>query len=240
MISVSDLGCHVFCSRITYLRGVLNIHPEAEVERLRRHDFIRSLGMRRHILLSESESLQDFESLILEELKNFTCRHPHPENENLSGSLRSLASDVWFVVDEMGFEDALQYLTPEKTGYFVRSEYLGVSGVIDKIYPGSFPAPSDTKLVLSNFKYESDRVKLCCYGILLEEDSRRAVEYGFLEHAFGVDRKPIVFNEKLRESTLLSISEVSAITDGLTPPVCPHGNPLKCRVCDFEEICYVT
>ncbi|MBU0761556.1 MAG: hypothetical protein KKD39_00880, partial [Candidatus Altiarchaeota archaeon] len=124
MISVSDLGRHVFCERITYLKKVLGCEPElddAKKTELALRQLHCHLSVKQHEILSRSSSRSDFSDRLHAEARLFFVDDYFP---GVAPIVDSLADDVWFLVGEIGFEEALNYLKPSETSLFVSSTVL--------------------------------------------------------------------------------------------------------------------
>ncbi len=259
MIRVSDLNRYVYCPRSIYLSNVLKVRVPESPEQGRGvvgHAVRRELSMRQARLLNKMKSVEDVDSMMKTELDAVLQDLPYIFAERWSESygefissvrgemmreLDCLRMELDAMVSDMGFEKALEYVTPWRTEYSVKSEELGLKGRVDKIMRRDSLEPVEIKTgVPHDFGWDGDRVQLCGYGMLLEERFGERIPHGFIEYTRAAERKPVLFTEKLRRQVIYARDSVKEILDGVVPDVCPHGIPQKCGGCVLKEECYRT
>jgi CRISPR-associated exonuclease Cas4 len=257
MIRASDLNRFVYCPRSIYLADVLGVEPERSFEfcmGVVGHAVRRELNLRQARLLSGVHSVEDADAVLSREVDGILADLPRISAENwiadysvflpvlraeLSAELEALKSELSAMEEDMGFDEALAYLTPKRIDCALRSESLNLSGRVDKVLDRGFPAPVDVKTgAVSEYARDGDAVQLCAYGMLLEDESDLGIPYGFIEYARTCERRPVMFTEKLRGKVIQARDSVAEILSGAVPTVCPHGEPKKCAACNFKERCY--
>ncbi len=120
------------------------------------------------------------------------------------------------------------------------SQRLGLSAKIDVVegeggavcpvdYKRGKPPPNDVGA------HEPERVQLCAYGLLLNENGHRC-ERGFLYFAQAKTRIEVVFDEALRARTreLLAQAKETASRGEIPPPLA--ASP-KCQGCSLHGVC---
>jgi CRISPR-associated exonuclease Cas4 len=258
VILASDLNRFIYCPRQVYLANVLGLEGVQTLEMGRGlvgHAVRRELSMRHRRLLERMRSAEDLDGLLRRELDAVLADIPFifaekwsagygmfiPElKEEMLSEAKRLGDELSAMAEEMGFERALEYVTPWKTEYAIASEKLGLRGRIDKLMkaPGFVPVEIKTGAV-SELSWEGDRVQLCAYGMLLEDKFGKRVSHGFIEYTRVQERRPVLFTEKLRRQVIHIRDEVEEISAGKVPTVCPHGQPKKCESCSLSRICYL-
>lgn len=259
MIYVSDLSGYIFCPRKVYLSRVLGVEAEPTSEQelgVLGHAVRRELSVRQARLMSKMESAEDIEPLLRSGLDEVVSDLPYILADGwrseyqkhlprvvaeVEGELASLGEELCELVDELGFSDALKYVTPWRIEYPVRSERLGLSGRIDKVMRQKSLVPVDIKTGKSHDAvFGGDRVQVCAYGMLLEEVLGERVEYGVLEYTRNSETSTVRFTEKLKRHVVEVRDCVRSLLAGRLPDVCPHGQPRKCGSCSMRDVCYVT
>jgi CRISPR-associated protein Cas4 len=258
MIHVSDLSRFVYCPRAVYLANVLKVEAPATPQMGRGvigHAVRRELSMRQAKLVSKMMSVTDIDSMLRLELDAVLADLPHifaqdwpdgydsyvPElKRELSAELDMLADDLTAMVEDMGFDKALSYVTPWRTEYGVKSESLNLAGRVDKVMRADAIVPVEIKTGrVADRTFEGDRIQLCAYGMLLEERFGQYIPHGVVEYTRNQERRPVLFTEKLRRQVITTRDELTRVLDGLEPQVCPHGQPMKCESCGLKEKCYL-
>ncbi len=249
MITVGDLGRFIFCERLYFLKTEMGLEP-GEDEKMThgrlRNLLSRHLSMRQHIILAGVSAKDEFARSMASEASVFfdglTCALSAPvSKDELAGVIvDEMAENIWLIVDELGFEDCLDYLTPQKVEYRMTSKSLGIIGVVDKVYGCRRFSPADILSSAANPCFEpSAAMKLCFYGMLLQEGVGYALTHGFLESASTAERRPIMFTQELKSKALGVLDCAKHAAEDGIPPVCPHGDPRKCMVCEFQNECYL-
>lgn len=257
MINVSDLSRFLYCPRAVYLADVLGVRVPESCEQGRGvvgHFVRRELAMRQARLISKVQSVGDFDVVLRLELDAVVQELPHifagkwkPVYEaylpgvrvELSAELDILGDELSAMVEGIGFDKALEYVTPWRTEYPVESKSLNLKGRVDKIMRTDSLVPVEIKTGKpSDYGWEGDRVQVCGYGMLLEERFSHPVDYGVIEYTRDQGKKPVLLTEKLRRQVLITRDQLIEVLDGAAPPVCPHGQPKKCESCGLQDRCY--
>ena len=121
----------------------------------------------------------------------------------------------------------------------LRSDKFGLSGSPDRLLKiNESPVPSIIKTgnMPENGVWNSDRLQLTAYSILVEEKYNSIVEKGFVEYArWGIVR-PVVIKRHERRKVLQVMDKIKKIQDGFMPER-PKDAP--CEYCGFVGICDV-
>lgn len=81
-----------------------------------------------------------------------------------------------------------------------------------------------------------DRVQVCAQALCLEEMRNVAVKEGALWYWETRRREPVIFDERLRTTTINAIKEArELLVNGVTPK--PIGDKLRCHACSLIDIC---
>ncbi|MCX6179284.1 MAG: CRISPR-associated protein Cas4 [Chlorobiales bacterium] len=121
----------------------------------------------------------------------------------------------------------------------LRSAILGVSGVADVVewhkqnnYDEPFPVEYKRG---KPKKHDADKIQLCAQAICLEEMLAVHIPAGALFYGQTKRRLDVVFDDALREKTILAAKEVHDLfQNGVTPP--PDSGP-KCKLCSLKDEC---
>jgi CRISPR-associated protein Cas4 len=257
VIQVSELTRYLFCPRAYYLANVLQLESPKTPEMGRGiigHAARRELSMRQAKILSGMGSVGDVDTMLRRELDAVLNDLPYIfaqkwSNEyvtfmpdvkiELTAELDMLRDDLSAMVEDMGFQKTLSYLTPWKTEYGVKSESLNLVGRVDKVMRTDTVVPVEIKTgKVSDKCFDTDRIQVCAYGMLLEEQLGQNISYGMLEYTRNQERRSVVLTEKLRRQVITTRDELIEVLEGLLPQVCPHGQPRKCTSCSYKERCY--
>ena len=121
----------------------------------------------------------------------------------------------------------------------LRSALLGVSGVADvvewhKRNSHEEPFPVEYKRGKPK-KHDADTIQLCAQAICLEEMLDLHIPAGALFYGQTKHRLDVVFDDVLREKTILAAKGVHELfQQGVTPP--PEPGP-KCKLCSLKDEC---
>jgi len=121
----------------------------------------------------------------------------------------------------------------------LRSAVLGVAGVADvvewhKLPNGEAPFPVEYKRGKPK-KHDADKIQLCAQAICLEEMLAISIPAGALFYGEIRHRLDVVFDDVLREKTILAAQGVHDLMQhGVTPP--PEPSP-KCKLCSLKDEC---
>ncbi|KAB2941665.1 MAG: PD-(D/E)XK nuclease superfamily protein [Candidatus Methanoperedens nitroreducens] len=121
----------------------------------------------------------------------------------------------------------------------LRSDKFGLSGSSDrllKINESSVPSIIKTGNMPENGVWNSDRLQLTAYSILVEEKYNSIVEKGFVEYArWGIIR-PVVIKRHERRKVLQVMDKIKKIQEGFMPE---RPKEAPCEYCGFAGICDV-
>lgn len=259
-IPVSALGDYLFCPRSAYLALEMRLARDATTERameLMGSMIRKELSLRQHEILenlSVPSALEEALYFLLDDLLEQIKKGPGELSiydgavlekcasdirPGLLGELSVMTEKLAYMIDEAGIDGALKRIRPWKTGYFVKSGLLGYSGRVDKVMSGRFYYPVDIKTCrYSGGVWDADRMEICAYSLLLEEDSGSKVPHGLLEYARSQEKIPVLNTAGLRKKTLEAKDEIMGVLEGDIPEVCTHGNGRKCSSCGFFGKCY--
>jgi len=121
----------------------------------------------------------------------------------------------------------------------LRSAILGLSGVADvvewhKQNSHEDPFPVEYKRGKPK-KHDADKIQLCAQAMCLEEMLGIQIPSGALFYGQTKHRLDVVFDDALREKTVLAAEGVHDLfRNGVTPP--PEPGP-KCKLCSLKEEC---
>ena len=155
--------------------------------------------------------------------------------------LGAFSERLSYIAEDIGFERALRKMTPWKVDYAISSGNLYLNGRIDKVMKESIYYPVEIKTCSPpESVWEGDRLQVCAYGILLEEDLmlKKKIPYGFVEYARIPEMRPVMYTDALRKSVTDTRDAVFGLLDGVVPDICPHGNGRKCESCGYSKRCY--
>ncbi|MFH1500523.1 MAG: CRISPR-associated protein Cas4 [archaeon] len=114
--------------------------------------------------------------------------------------------------------------------YKIQSENLGLRGRIDRIKFEGEVVPFEVKTRAG--VYESDKLQLAAYALLLEEEFNKKVSTGVIEHTEG---KEEIFIEQALKDKVLEIADV--IRKMKDSPEMP-SNFNKCEKCFYKQKCF--
>ena len=254
-IAVSILSAYSFCPRSVYLSEVLGLEPDSLAEMQRGvfgQEVRKKLIVKQIALLGDVTDIPSLMSALRDELDRvFDCvwkKYPRVCSEEASKVKSEVVTDLGafserlsYIAEDIGFERALRKMTPWKVDYSVSSEKLGLNGRIDKVMKESIHYPVEIKTCSPpESVWEGDRLQVCAYGILLEEDLmlKKKIPYGFVEYARIPEMRPVMYTDALRKSVTDTRDAVCELLEGVVPDICPHGNGRKCESCGYSKRCY--
>jgi CRISPR-associated protein Cas4 len=257
VIRVSDLNRYVYCPRTIYLADVVKVKPPEAPEQgmgLVGHAVRRELALRQARLLKRMHVGQDFREVLAGELDAVIQDIPHIFSERwaegysahipqvkaeVEAELELMGGELAALMDDLGYEGALEYVTPWRTEYTVKSKSLNLTGRVDKVMRRENLTPVEIKTgAAPDFSWEGDRIQLAAYGMLLEDRFNVKVPHGFIEYTRVQESRPVLFTEKLRRQVIHTRDLIMEILAGRVPDVCPHGRPAKCEACSLRDECY--
>lgn len=258
-VSVSDLNKYTFCPRAIYLNKVLEIEAaptEYQAKGLLGHAIRKEFSLRQSRLIEKTRKEKDVQKLLGEELEKIIRDAPYIYREKLPQGFEKHLSSVKKEVlkelsrmektinamtSQMGYKRALEYATPWKVEYGLKSGPLALTGRIDKIYKRESYTPVEIKTGKpSDYVWEGDLIQAAAYTMMLEEKLGEDIPAAIVEYTRNQSEKPVMNTEKNRRKVIYARDRVIDILEGNDPGVCPHGNPRKCESCALEETCYKT
>jgi CRISPR-associated protein Cas4 len=254
-VAVSVLSSYSFCPRSVYLSEVLKLAPDSlsEMQRGVFGQEVRKRLLCRQIALMDDVS--DVPSLVSSLRDELDCifegvaeKYPLVSSEEATKVKSEVVTDLGaffgrlnYIAEDIGFEMALRKMTPWKVDYAVSSGKLGLCGCIDKVMKESIYYPVEIKTCSPpESVWEGDRLQVCAYGLLLEEDLglKKRIPYGFVEYARIPELRPVMYTDSLRKSVMDTRDAVCGLLEGGVPDICPHGNGRKCESCGYSRVCY--
>jgi CRISPR/Cas system-associated exonuclease Cas4 (RecB family) len=256
-INVSDLSRYDYCPRAVYLTKVLTVKPQPTKAQLRgmiEHAVLKELSLREAKILKAVEDSDDVESILQGEIQSMLSDIPYIYGEwwgeghseildemepDLVVEGRLLGEKIKSMIADMGLEKSLEYVTPWKTEYTMKSDLLMMKGRVDKIMRRETLLPLELKTgnPPENIR-QGHRLQVCGYSMLLEEELGEKIPYGLVEYARVHETRPVLNTEKLRRQVIYIRDAVFDLLGGDIPDVCPHGLSKKCDACSLMEECF--
>lgn len=259
-VKASSLCSYVYCPRSVYLSEYVGVIPPVDylfVCGLLGHEVRKRLWLRQMSLVSEVYDAGDLGFMLRSALEAVLgevsaeyrgCfgdvdvgRCLMDIRSEVVSEISDLVDRVMLMVEDMCLTEALSRVTPKMVDFQASSDRLNLCGCVDLVMEDSglmYPVevktcrPSDTV-------WEGDRLQVCAYGMLLEDVlGVGEVRHGFVLYTHVNERRPVVFNSKLRRKVLDTVKLVEDVLGGRLPEICPHGNGRKCESCRFAEQCY--
>lgn len=118
----------------------------------------------------------------------------------------------------------------------LRSQRLGLTGKVDMVLETEATVhPLDFKETTGGV-HQSHKLQLCAYGLMLEEQSEKAVPFGFI-YLIPEDKvQKVQFDEVLRRVTLETVEKIRAGIEEERLPE-PTSVRAKCAECEFRNYC---
>lgn len=117
-----------------------------------------------------------------------------------------------------------KYLTEFK----LESPELGLRGRIDRIMFSDKILPFEIKT--REKVYESDKIQLAAYALLLEKEFGKKIDSGVIE--FRGNQQPVQLDEELKAQVIELADEIRNMKEGKMP-----SNFSKCKQCQLREEC---
>lgn len=155
----------------------------------------------------------------------------------VSECIKQIGTNLASAINEHGKEELLSCIDPVKTDPILYSERIGLSGMPAKLvcHDGNIvPSVIKTGKYPENGVWNNDRLHVGALAMLVEEEYRKTVEYGFVEYArYGIIRKVIVRANDRRQILKIG-NRVKKIKDGTMPD---KKESTLCEHCNFSEMC---
>jgi|WetSurMetagenome_2_1015567.scaffolds.fasta_scaffold125385_2 CRISPR-associated protein Cas4 len=256
LVNITDITAYLYCPRKIYLRIVKGMsYPPNEkmiIGRLR-HEVFDIFNKNEEILVSgiksnlpENEIGKLYETLldnIIKEtlvLNNYLIRKFAINEEDFSKSvkqsahpeisLRTLAVKNTLNLGFLG-QDLWKNLKPKyHTELKLESSELGLKGRIDRVKIEDEILPYEVKT--RDKVYDSDKIQLAGYALLLESRFNKPVNRGIIE--FLGKQENIILDEKLKSQVLDIAEKIRNLTEetAFTP-----SSFSKCNNCEFKKDC---
>jgi len=256
IINITDITEYFYCPRKVYLKlvkkiyqpptqrmmvGMLN-HKAAEL--FNNHEEILVSGITENI--SEPDIKKKYLSLlqgllaeILQQNWNIVKNFGIDEKEFSALVKKTLEPEIDLRIIsikktiEAGFlgKELWRNLTPKYlTEYKIYSEELGLQGRVDRIKFADFPVPIEKKT--REKIYDSDKLQLAGYALLLEKEFSKPVNAGVIEVLGQVHE--IELTPELKQSVLDIADKIRNLTEENAEM---PSNFAKCNLCAFKEHC---
>ncbi len=256
IINITDITEFLYCPRKVYLRLVKGIRTppnQRMINGMLRHKVFDLFNKNEKVLVEsikikipEKEIKKLYETLLINITKEVLM-----QNQNLAGS---------FGIDEKEFSNSISKTTnPEinlrvsavsktlekgflgkelwrnlkpkyLTEYRIESQELGLRGRIDRIMFSESPIPIEIKT--REKIYDSDKIQLAGYALLLEKEFNKNIGKGAVEYLGK--REDIELTEELKNQVLEIAEKIRNMTEeNASFP----SNFEKCKSCALKENC---
>lgn len=267
MISVTSLTAYLYCPRKLFLERVLGIAEAPKdvmiLGSVKHRVFDMFNGEEANVVCSikreaSHEEIRDsytscFSNILRRAIMNsrnqFKMAGLSPMdafNEFLPFFAREAESRALFVHSFMKKhrlhgEDLWNKLSPKiKSEYKVTSESLDLSGKIDRIeiYEGSLvPVELKSGSPPKEGAWESHKVQLAAYALLLEDLFNTSIPEGFVYYVDSGKRVSVFINPFLKDQVRSLVVQVRSLLSSKVPPVIAE-NKNKCSSCSLREKCH--
>jgi CRISPR-associated exonuclease Cas4 len=243
MIKVSDITTYLKCPRMCYFTG-------------RGHELIKDISSEyiEHLILKELAltygsvfDAKDKISNLNQELDRVSSDITVIYSKEMDGidtnalekavaNIRSCLEDICCNISNNGDFYAKGSFQVEP---LLISEKLGMTGSpgkfidIDKTH---FPSIIKTGKMPENGIWQSDRIQLTAYAMLIEDKFHSPVEHGFVEFARLGKVRQVRIKRNERRKVIQIRDRLRKILNGFMPE---RQNDAPCMHCGFEEICDV-
>ena len=256
IINVTDITEYLFCPRKVYLKLVKKVRfpPNKQmINGMLRHKVFDLLNKNEAALVSsikenlqESEIKEMYETLlnkIINEIlfmqenlvKTFEIdRKEFAENMNkeMKKEIQLRVEAIKHTIDS-GFlgKELWRNLSPKYlTEFSLESLALGLRGRIDRVKFSQEITPFEIKTRKGKGIFESDKIQLAAYSLLLEEEFGRKIEKGIVEMLDKTEEVQI--DEELKKRVQEIAEEIRNMEEGKFP-----SNFNKCKECRIKKEC---
>ncbi len=230
-VRISDLALYLRCPRWIYFESMgHSAWPESKnIFNL----LLKDLGL----------SLSDFEggnleTWLIEKLDQAEVELPIVYGAIDPEVLRAASEEIRKIIPEMtrGMEHKLELILPSESEVELQSDRLGLSGRLDRLVLGESTLPSiiRTGLPPETGIWQSDRLSLAGYALLLEEERGERIEKGLVEYPRAGEIREVNIRVVDRRRVLRIRDRIRQIRDGKLPDR-PESAP--CESCPFEDKC---
>ena len=235
LVYASDIGAANFCERLVYLRRNKKIKLDFLGRNIRKQ-ILHCIAMSTDKILVDciSDGVDD-----MDYVKELLIRLNLPDYELMAlEAVQKTLTELKYMLRENSFENVYEIVTPYAVNQKLKSNAFGLIGCVDKIFWDDNIYP--VMIRCSGIPYctwLNDKLQLTAYALLAEKKYGEKIRYGYIEYP-GLQKKPVAFNETLRDEVENLKSRCEKILTSDDIPVCPHGNPKKCGSCRYEQVCY--
>lgn len=254
VINVTDITEYLYCPRKVYLRlikGIRSPPTRPMILGMLRHNVFDIFSKNESALvssikerISESQIKYLYDNL-LREIVDEIYQH----NYSLASKFDILHKDFIKSVSESmtpeislrvgvikktidsGFlgKELWRNLKPKYlTEYKLESPEIGLRGRIDRIRFAEDILPFEIKT--RENVYESDKIQLAAYALLLEQEFGKPIAQGIIE--FRGNQQQVELTEELKNQVLVLADKIRNMTQGEMP-----SNFSKCKNCQLREQC---
>ncbi len=243
MIRVSDLTVYLKCPKMCYfvIKGhdlTKNTSPEY-LERI----ILKELALAYEFAFDSDDKLNFLNSELERLSKEIRIIYPTElsgvNNAELASSILNIGSlleNICLNLSSIG--DFYNYKSVHIEPLLI-SEKFGLTGSPDKLIQINdelIPSIIKTGKMPENGVWQSDRLQLTAYAVLIEEKYDTVVERGFVEYARWGKIREIAIRRHERRKVLQIREKIKKIQNGCMPEK-PKDAP--CNYCRFNEMCEV-
>ena len=266
MLSVTSLSAYLYCPRKLYLEKVLEFIPppkdvlvkgtinhlmfdllnkteEKIVTSIKTSDLQSIINIYKQnysLLLKDiiKNKIQSIKEVNLDPLNLFEEFWQTFEEEALFR-----ATNVYDFIKEYNIygQELWNKLTPKYlTEIKIKSDILGLSGIIDKIEINNdlfIPIELKTGSPPRQGAWPGHRVQLIAYLLLIKEKFKKDVKHGFIEYVTYKEKRHIILNPFSEEEVYDLIKEINSLLSSKEVPEI-QKNKNKCNSCSLKEQCY--
>lgn len=266
-ISVSLLSSYLYCSRKLFLERVLMLEEpprESLVMGSIRHEAYDNINKNEEQIVASITKKAAFESIqalykkeYLAILRKAVASNKKRLEEVNIGVLDAYKKSFPFIIEEsmsrasniFNFieannvfgEELWQKLTPKIISELrVESDELKLKGVIDQVHVyGNDYVPFELKTgrAPQDGVWQSHRIQIAAYSLLLQEKFNKPVKEGFVVYLDAKEKRHIAINPFMKQEVKQIVDEVTALLEKKElPDFCSNEN--KCRKCGLKQACY--
>ncbi|MGC9517856.1 MAG: CRISPR-associated protein Cas4 [Methanomicrobiales archaeon] len=265
IISVSSISEYIYCPMKLYLRHSLEEAPKTKqmIGGKINHDIkqeFQELIKRDFWLIKKEMEIKEIFNIIYNNifpllersLKNYPDLE-HLEKSDIQNIFKKLINQLkvescfmalkiknYMDVNEKDANQIMEQIFPPTImEYKIEDRDIGIRGIIDKIevFEGIY-YPVEFKSGKAPIKgvWESDKLQIAAYGVLIEKEFDTEVLVGFVEYLNIKERRPVVLNSKLRKKLFNTIKEMNGMFyENIVPELDLNFN--KCQICDYSDYC---
>ncbi|MEK6820397.1 MAG: CRISPR-associated protein Cas4 [Nanoarchaeota archaeon] len=255
IINVTDIISYLYCPRKVYLKlvkGIKEPPTKQMISGFLKHKIFDIFNKNESIIVSSiKENLNEEEiqtlykqqivkitqeavSIYSNMLKSFSISQQELLNSilefmekeiNLRVSAIKSSLNLGFRGKELWRELKPKYLTE----FSVISENLGLKGRIDRVRLEEEILPYEIKT--RDEIYESDKIQLAAYSLLLQEEFGKKVDKGIVETK--TKKQEVELTDEMKDRVLQIAEEIRNMKEAEMP-----NNFKKCRYCNSREECF--